>query len=122
VKLAVTGSRGWTDRMAVYAALSAVEPVPTVLIHGGARGADTLAADWAHEHAIPCAVVRPVSLSDPHAYLQRNDAIVALANAVIAFRAYGQSNGTDYTIRRAKSANKLMRVVTPETRNDGDTR
>ena len=49
MRLLVTGGREFSDRDAVYAALNAANHKRTikVLIHGGARGADTLADDWA---------------------------------------------------------------------------
>lgn len=50
MRLLVTGGREFTDRDAVYAALNAANHKRSikVLIHGGARGADTLADDWAN--------------------------------------------------------------------------
>lgn len=39
----ITGSRNWTDRKAIQAALEGAD----LLIHGGARGADLLAQDVA---------------------------------------------------------------------------
>jgi hypothetical protein len=97
----------------VWAALDDVRPVPFVLIHGGATGADTHAAMWARERGIATALVRPADPTNKAEYIRRNAAIVALADYVIAFRADGKSNGTDYTIRGADAAGKLIRVVTP---------
>jgi hypothetical protein len=48
----VTGGRGYADRGAVFLALSQLHkgrPI-TLLVHGGAPGADALAKEWA-EHA-----------------------------------------------------------------------
>lgn len=45
----VTGSRVWTDRKTLFHRLNtchAVEPI-TLLVQGGAKGADDLAIDWA---------------------------------------------------------------------------
>ena len=41
----VTGSRNWTDKESLWAALDAAKP--TLVVEGGARGADTLARQWA---------------------------------------------------------------------------
>lgn len=49
MRLLVCGGRAYADRAKVFAALDRVDgrrPV-SVLIHGAARGADTLAAEWA---------------------------------------------------------------------------
>ena len=53
--LAVTGGRDFTDKKAVFSTLDRVNrkrPI-TLLIHGGARGADTLASSWATSRKIP---------------------------------------------------------------------
>ena len=55
MKLLVCGGRDLSDRTGVFAALDALhayEPV-TLLIEGGARGADSLAGDWAISRGIP---------------------------------------------------------------------
>lgn len=113
MKLAVTGSRHWSDRATLHRALDEIRPRPTILIHGGAPGVDQEAASWAASNGIIQAVVRPVNPADRADYLRRNTAIVDLADVVLAFRAEGKSNGTDDTIRKATEANKLLRVVQP---------
>lgn len=45
--VAVTGSRRWTDRLAITSALEALEPFLAVVIEGGAPGADRIAGQWA---------------------------------------------------------------------------
>jgi hypothetical protein len=66
MRILITGSRTWTDREMVYNLLEAAnrKPGPHTLVHGGARGADTIAgqiaaefgwtvevheADWGHD-------------------------------------------------------------------------
>lgn len=54
--LLACGGRTYHDRAAVFQALDRVHakrPV-TLLVHGGAAGADSLAADWARERGIAC--------------------------------------------------------------------
>lgn len=51
-RILVTGSRTWTNRMAVYGALDAVlhKYVSIVVVHGACpTGADAMAADWIAE-------------------------------------------------------------------------
>jgi hypothetical protein len=54
-RLVITGGRDFEDRDAVFSALDAVKrihPELKVLIHGDARGADTLAKEWALERGL----------------------------------------------------------------------
>lgn len=54
VILLVTGGRYYANRAAVFAALDRVHakrPI-TLLVHGGAEGADTLAEEWAVAHGV----------------------------------------------------------------------
>lgn len=50
MKVIVTGSRDWDDKQTVYRELDAL--APSVIIHGGARGADALAHRYALAHHI----------------------------------------------------------------------
>ena len=55
MKLAVTGGRDYTNRKSVFSALDRVHakhPI-SLLIHGAARGADTLCSKWAESRGIP---------------------------------------------------------------------
>jgi len=52
VKALVCGGRTWRDRGAVDRALSLLNP--SEIIHGGAPGADSLAADWALDNFVLC--------------------------------------------------------------------
>lgn len=45
----ITGSRNWTDRETIVRALGKFAPDSTLVIHGAARGADTVAAAVAAE-------------------------------------------------------------------------
>lgn len=55
IRLLVCGGRDFSDRRTVYAELDRIhaERGVAVLIAGGARGADNLAADWAGMRSIP---------------------------------------------------------------------
>ena len=55
VKLIVCGGRDWRDAGAVDRVLTAAHEKRNIalLITGGAKGADSLAARWAHANAIP---------------------------------------------------------------------
>jgi hypothetical protein len=51
----VCGGRDYTDRDTVFSLLDYLHAkrAITVIIHGAARGADTLAGEWAQERGIP---------------------------------------------------------------------
>ncbi len=51
--VAVTGGRDFNDIERVRRALYRLDPTPTLLLHGAAAGADTLAAQVAEELGIP---------------------------------------------------------------------
>ena len=57
MKLLITGSRKFNDSQALNEAIQNVEELQgikiTMLLHGGAIGADTLAQNWADENKIP---------------------------------------------------------------------
>jgi hypothetical protein len=52
MRILVCGGRDYSNREAVYSFLDALNV--TLLIHGAAPGADTLADDWAASRNIPC--------------------------------------------------------------------
>lgn len=111
-RLAVSGWRGMTDAN-VFA--QAVQDfvldygLPSVIITGGARGADALAEAWARKQGVPLRVLKPVYVDDNDrlAPLRRNDAIVALCTHLLAFPSK-QGSGTQYTIGKARAAGKVV--------------
>jgi hypothetical protein len=50
----VTGDRNWSDRDRIYSVLDGIHTIKhiTYIIHGCARGADTLASAWATERGV----------------------------------------------------------------------
>ena len=53
MRILVCGGRTYSDRQKVYDTLDLLSPPPITVIHGAARGADTLAADWAALRNVP---------------------------------------------------------------------
>lgn len=49
----VTGGRDYADKKKVYETLDSLGPI-TKIIHGAARGADSLANQYAEDRSIPC--------------------------------------------------------------------
>lgn len=71
MRVLVTGSRSWTDETVVHKALAAVaETTPAgamTVVHGGARGADLIAAGY----AVRCGFVVEEHLADWNRYGRR---------------------------------------------------
>lgn len=60
MKVLVCGGRAYKDRDFVFHTLDAIHSKHhiSILIHGGASGADSLAREWAHLKGVPCATVQ----------------------------------------------------------------
>lgn len=108
MKVAVIGSRSIT----AYP-LEEVIPADTAeIISGGARGADTLARDYALQHDIPFTEIRPdYARYSKGAPLRRNMEIIALADMVIALWD-GKSTGTAQVIAQCRKQGKPI-IVKP---------
>ena len=77
MRVLVCGGRDYKDVDAVYMVLDGLKERPTVIIHGCASGADSIAAMWAEERAfqlihippsgktflIPMPLLRPVEMA-----------------------------------------------------------
>jgi phosphopentomutase len=98
-KLLVTGSRSIKQIEDVWAILEELWQRagghPSLLIHGGAVGVDTLAGRWAELQGIPVQVVHPKS-KGKNAFIERDREMVDMADYVIAIWD-GESSGTRLT-------------------------
>jgi hypothetical protein len=118
-RVIVTGSRYLADRSLMLHTLAAVRSQfgqDTVIVHGGAKGADTLAADCADELGLKTeAWPADWKTHGRSAGPKRNQAMVnAGADMCIAFLVEGQPcNGTRDCARRARLA-RIQTVYLPE--------
>lgn len=116
MKLAVVGSRSFSDYNRLKAELDKYPEKITEIISGGARGADTLAAKWANETNIPLTVFLPNwDKYGKSAGYKRNKQIVDAADAILAFWD-GYSSGTYHTISLAEESNKLCGIIAVNNR------
>lgn len=109
MKLAVIGSRSFDNAKVMQAALKLHDI--SLLITGGARGADRLAENWAKAHRVPLRVFR--ANWDKHgkaAGIIRNMEMVDAADKVLAFWD-GESPGTKFTINYARKQNVIVEVI-----------
>ena len=121
MKVLVTGSRSWDDRLAVNAALIMMANVARsreeglVVIHGAARGADTMAHDWAKHWYDRGRPVQPVAYpadwsKGKRAGMDRNRLMVDEnpdIDYVLAFP-LGESKGTRGCMKYAESKGLLV--------------
>lgn len=119
-KVILCGSRDWEDAHPIYLTLAGLKAMceaigeELVLVHGAARGADSIAGDigtslgirvipvpaeW-DKYGKKAGPIRNQKMLDDHDI-----------SAVYAFRLPGYSNGTDDMITRAKDAGKPTYVT-----------
>ena len=113
--VAVVGSRYFSNKKYMYEKLNelVLEGVingNTIIISGGAKGADTLAQEWANEMDKPF-ILFPAEWEKygKRAGPIRNSQIVDQSNTVIAFPSK-TSIGTWDTINKARKKNKHVRI------------
>lgn len=115
MKLAIIGSRHFEDNVFFDTQLKLFcqkyNEQPTVIISGGAKGADTLAEYYAKEHNCELIVFKPdYKRYGRGAAFVRNRLIVDNADRVLAFWD-GKSTGTQYTIEYAKKQHKVVDII-----------
>ena len=112
MKIAVIGSRDFEDYALLESKLNTLENI-TSIISGGAKGADSLAEQYALQHSIDVVVIKPDwKRYNRGAGLVRNKEIVDMADLVVAFW-NGKSKGTLDVIEYSKKQTvKLITVLT----------
>lgn len=112
MRLAITGSRHFTNVAQVHAYLDAKleEHGRLEVAHGKSKGGgvDAFVADWCWEHRNrvdewPYPVAPDVDGRHKGAPLKRNERMIAtfFPDLVVGFRSAGKSNGTDHTLHYA---------------------
>jgi len=127
MKVAIIGSRDFTDYKLLEDTLDMMNLNPTFIISGGARGADTLAMEYANKRGIPTKVyeahwndlnARPLKIKtnsvgvkyNALAGFNRNKLIVNDADVIIAFWD-GQSPGTKNSVEYADKKGKRVHII-----------
>jgi hypothetical protein len=110
MKVAVIGSRDFNDYEEVKQTLSTINI--TLLVSGGAKGADTLGERYAKEHNIETKIFLPDwEKYGKKAGFLRNTDIINEAELIIAFWD-GQSKGTKDSIDKAFKSEKKILIIT----------
>lgn len=111
MRLAVIGSRTFTDYWKLEEVLSRVQTPITHIVSGGAKGADELAQKYAMQHGLPITIFYPNREKyGKAAYARRNQQIVGSCDNMVAFWMRG-SPGTKMAIEMAEEAGKKVFVV-----------
>ena len=109
MKVAIIGSRGFTDYELVKKTLKPLGI--TLIISGGAAGADTLGEKYAKENGIETLIFKPDwKTYGKIAGFLRNTDIVEASELVIAFWD-GTSKGTKDSIDKANKLDKKVLIV-----------
>lgn len=110
MKVAVVGSRGFDDYEKLKQTLDQIPSIMRI-ISGGAKGADSLAEQWAKEKGIETVVYKPDwGKYGRGAGVVRNRLIIEDCDYCIAFWD-GVSKGTKSSIDHCKKLNKRLLVV-----------
>ncbi len=114
----VTGGRDYANRKAVKRALDSI--APTLLVHGGAKGADALACHWAQETCTPYLCVPADWEKDGKAAgMKRNKKMIrgvqAKADAIMLV-AFPGGRGTEHATKTAQGLG--IQVWEPEATDE----
>lgn len=110
IRLAVIGSREFSDARKMAAELEPYRERVSQVVSGGARGADSLAERWARKNGIETQIFYPDHKRYRHPYHHRNRLIAENCDLLIAFWD-GRSTGTRYTIDYARKIGREVVVV-----------
>lgn len=112
-RVLVCGSRGWTDMATIYNRICSL-PDDSIVIHGGAEGADRIAGEAAKSRGFHVAVMHAMWIRyGKSAGHKRNAAMLALGpDLVIAFSL--GTNGTQGTIDGARRRGIPVEVIGTE--------
>ena len=111
MKVAIIGSRDFNDYALVQKTLDPVKEKITLIVSGGAKGADSLGDKYAKENGIPTQIFIPDwETNGKSAGYIRNRDIVSNSDIVIAFWD-GQSKGTQHSFKLAAELNKPIRII-----------
>ena len=109
--LGIVGSRKFTDWDTFQTAMCLISPQITLVVSGGAKGADTLGELWADRQGIKTKIIKPDwKKHGKQAGFIRNGEIVAESDIIIAFWD-GQSQGTQDSITKAKMYKKPTVII-----------
>jgi hypothetical protein len=122
-RVLITGSRDWENWDTIYDALTKLKEAigEFVVVHGGARGADSMAGIWAQRTRTPYEIHRPDwSLHGKKAgFIRNNEMVKAGADMCLAF-IRDESDGATGCATLAEAAGIPVKYFR-ETSDDDDS-
>lgn len=117
MKIAVVGSRWYTDYKEFAEKLHGLmSPPGVVILSGGARGVDVMAQRYANDNGFDFVLFKPYHLIDstvdysPKYFFTRNKQIADNADWVIAFWD-GESSGTRHIVEYCQRNRKRLEII-----------
>jgi len=111
MKIAIIGSRNFKDKSLLDEVLNSYKDKVTMIVSGGAKGADTIGESWAKENNIPTQIFLPKwEKFGKSAGFIRNNYIIENSDEIIAFWD-GVSKGTQHSISLCKKLNKNCKII-----------
>jgi len=111
MKIGVVGSRSFNDYKLLKDTLDKYLSEATIIVSGGAKGADSLGERWAKENGVETLIFIPDW--DKHgkqAGFLRNFEIIENSDIIVAFWD-GLSRGTEHTIYNAREDDKEVIII-----------
>ena len=108
------GDRNWTDRETVRVRISEL-PETAVIVHGAARGADTIAGEVAAElgHTVEVYPAQWNTYGRAAGPIRNNQMLDTKPDLVIAFHAdISKSKGTAHCIQEAERRSIIVELIT----------
>lgn len=111
MKLAIIGSRNFTNYKLLQEILEQYKPKITLVVSGAAKGADSLGEKWALENNIQT-LIFPADWNQygKRAGFIRNEDIIKNCDCCVAFWD-GESKGTKHSLSLCKKYNKPVKIV-----------
>jgi len=111
MKVSIIGSRGFNNYELLKKTLDPVKDKITLIVSGGAKGADSLGEQYAKENGIPTQIFIPdwEKQGRSAGYIRNRD-IVSNSDVIIAFWD-GSSKGTQHSFKLAKELNKRIIII-----------
>jgi len=106
-KIMICGSRSWNNDKKIRELIESLHE-NTIVYHGGAYGADSIAEKYCHYNNIQTIIIKPINPSNKLDYLFRNIEMITLTTDGIYAFWDGKSKGTKFVIDYATSRNKKV--------------
>ena len=111
MRIAIIGSRNFSNEVLFTETINSLPFEITEIISGGAKGADTLAANWANQHSIKLTVYKPDwAKYGKAAGVVRNKLIIEDCEYCLVFWD-SKSYGTKFSIDYCNKLNKTIRII-----------